>query len=388
METTRGRPVLTYILLALMIMGIAAAIALSALAVSAGRDAVRMIEERLPLENTETREDDVEIGSYHIRSTTAISDAYKSGDSSALDDKQREVLDMASAALEEIVTDGMTDFEKEKAVYDWMTHNLQQDRGLLTVIPTSQADCDNPYGVLKYHNAVCVGYATTFRLFMHMLDIPCMVVHNSERYHSWDLVQLDGEWYHTDIYSDAGRGNYTCFNISDAMMQSRGQQWDTAFFPAASGVKYNMAYLNSVPGIGPNELPGALRKALDDGESTMLSFHYGSDFTEARAQLAAEAVRQVQELLWQYGDRFGNASFDYAFNRVEDGYLFVISIYRSEDGEELVTDEDREAIANAVQEAFKDLEEGQDGGEPPAESEEPVPFGGAAEAVTSAAVLP
>lgn len=385
METAKGRPVLTYILLTLMILGIAAAIALSALGMSAGRDAARMIEERLPLEDTRAREDDVDIGSYQIRSTTAISDAYKSGDSSALDDKQREVLDMASAALEEIVTGGMTDFEKEKAVYDWMTHELQQDRGLLTVIPTSQADCDNPYGALKYHNAVCVGYATTFRLFMHMLDIPCMVVHNSERYHSWDLVQLDGEWYHTDIYSDAGRGNYTCFNISDAMMQSRGQQWDTSFFPAASGVKYNMAYLNSVPGIAPQELPGAIRKALDDGVS-LLSFRYGGGFTEAKAQLAAEAVRQIQELLWQHGDRFGNASFDYAFNRVEDGYLFVIGIYRSDSEEELVTEEDRETISTAVQDAFGDLEEGQDGETAP--SEEPVLYGAAAGAVASEAVLP
>ena len=41
---------------------------------------------------------------------------------------------------------------------------------------------------------------------MQMLDIPCMVVHNTERYHSWNLVQIEGNWYHVDIYSDQGWG--------------------------------------------------------------------------------------------------------------------------------------------------------------------------------------
>ena len=98
---------------------------------------------------------------------------------------------MAAAVLDEIITEDMTDYEKELAVYDWMTHSLQYDTGVLQVIPRTEADADNPYGTLKYHNAVCVGYATTFRLFMQMLDIDCMVVHNTDAYHSWDLVKLD-----------------------------------------------------------------------------------------------------------------------------------------------------------------------------------------------------
>ena len=142
------------------------------------------------------QEDDVVIAEdYTILSTLPISDAYRSGDRSALTDKQKETLDMASEVLDQIITEGMDDYAKEEAVYLWMTKNLAADSGLLLVIPSTHADCDNPYGVLKFHNAVCVGYATTFRLFMQMLGIPCMVVHNSERYHSWDLVQLDGGWY-------------------------------------------------------------------------------------------------------------------------------------------------------------------------------------------------
>ena len=154
--------------------------------------------------NTEdvNRENDVTImGEYTVESTEKISDAYKKGSDAGLGDKDKETLKMASDVLKEIITDDMSDYDKEKAVYDWLVKNIGQDKGLLTVIPSSGKDSDNPYGVLKYHDAVCVGYATTFRLFMQMMDIDCMVVHNTEMYHTWNLVKLDGKWYHTDVYS-------------------------------------------------------------------------------------------------------------------------------------------------------------------------------------------
>ena len=123
------------------------------------------IAEQKKEENPETTEDYVKIAdNYEIKPTTNISDAYKSGDTSKLTDKEKETLDMAKKAIKDMkITDSMSDFEKEKAVYDWMTKKLQQDSGALTVIPSTQEDCDNPYGVLKYHNAVCVGYANAFR---------------------------------------------------------------------------------------------------------------------------------------------------------------------------------------------------------------------------------
>ena len=130
---------------------------------------------------TETQEDGVVIlDQYEIVSTLPISEAYRSGNTNGLSAKDKETLELASAVLKEIITEDMTPYEKEKAVYDWMAKELSYDTGALQVVPQTSADCDNPYGTLKYHNAVCVGYATTFRLFMQMLDIPCMVVHNDE----------------------------------------------------------------------------------------------------------------------------------------------------------------------------------------------------------------
>lgn len=222
------------------------------------------IAEQKKEENPETTEDYVKIAdNYEIKPTTNISDAYKSGDTSKLTDKEKETLDMAKKAIKDMkITDSMSDFEKEKAVYDWMTKKLQQDSGALTVIPSTQEDCDNPYGVLKYHNAVCVGYATTFRMFMQMMGIECKVEHNTEKFHSWDVVKIDGDWYITDIYSDAGNGNYANFNVTDAMY-GQSQSWDRDYFPAANSLKYNMAYQNKKTVDSIYDLPKALRAAMD-----------------------------------------------------------------------------------------------------------------------------
>lgn len=359
MEATKpkGRGALIA-LLAILTAGVIACAALTVLSFLNGQESLRLIQENLEGNEEETKEDDVRIANqYMIRSTTHISDAYLSGETAELNDKDRETLDMASKVLDEIIKDGMTPYEKERAVYDWMTHNLDQDEGLLTVIPRTQADCDNPYGVLKYHNAVCVGYATTFRLFMQMLEIPCKIVHNTERYHSWDLVQLDGDWYHTDIYSDANSGSYTHFNMSDAILSQNGQSWDTSYFPAASSLKYNLAYQEAQEGIDVYDLPAEVRKALDDKDTVLLSYRYGKDFTEHEAQLANAMLSQIREMMWST-DVFDRTSMDYYFTPADGNYLLVIGIRRQEDENEELTEEEQEKTAQAVQDAFKDVLEG------------------------------
>ena len=306
------------------------------------------------------RENDVRIAEdYVIRSTEQISDAYLSGDTSALSDKDKETLRMASSILSQIIQEGMTDYEKEKAVYEWMTVELQFDTGVLPVIPDTGADCDNPFGVLKYHNAVCVGYATTFRLFMQMLEIPCMVVHNSERYHSWDLVRLDGEWYHTDIYSDAGNPNYTHFNLTDSMMACM-QDWNTDFFPAADGYEYCYAYQISAPEEDIYHVPVLMREALDSKDS-MVSLRFDNSIFEGNDQQILEMMLdQIRDRLSSNAHYNNSMYMDYNMNALENECLLVITYtwYDEEDpdwpGEE-ISDEEYEKINDAVEDSFGDI---------------------------------
>ena len=311
-------------------------------------------------QNEETTEDYVTIAEkYEIKPTTNISDAYKSGDTSKLTDREKETLDMAKDALKEMkIKDSMSDFEKEKAVYDWMTSSLQYDSGALTVIPSTQEDCDNPYGVLKYHNAVCVGYATTFRMFMQMMDIECMVEHNTEKYHSWDLVKIDGDWYITDIYSDQGNGNYAHFNMTDSMW-GQEQNWDHDFFPAANSLKYNMAYQNKETVDDIYDIPKALRKAMNDKKGAIM-IAFNKEIKESDAEIANAIASSISDLLMNgnYKDMpYALNSYNWVKDPDGDNYLFNVSMgsYNTIDNAQNLSDKELEKVNTAVQKAFDGL---------------------------------
>lgn len=318
-------------------------------------------QKKLKAEEGITKENDVKIADvYEIKSTEVISDAYKSGDTSNLDDKQKETLQMASDILKEIIKDGMSDYEKETAVYDWMCKNLASDSNLLVVIPASSGkEADNPYGVLKYHNAVCVGYATTFRMFMQMLDIECMVVHNTECYHSWDLVKIDGDWYHTDIYGDVGKGDYSNFNVCDAI-RSQQQTWDTSYFPHANSVKRNKAMENMITINSIEELPALYAKNIGEKKYSF--------FVKFNTTVDEEFARRVQAVTYMFNTAIDsmyipNGGFwlqTQCWLPDDNGFVYYVSFYHygdEEPGEDVLTEEEREHLNELISDIISQLYE-------------------------------
>ena len=302
-----------------------------------------------------TTEDDVSIldNTYKIVSTLPISEAYRSGQDSKLDSKQKEVLSMASDVLKDLVKEDMSDFDKEKAIYDWMVKNLRYDLGALQVIPNTQEDADNPYGTLKYHNAVCVGYATTFRLFMQMMDIECMVVHNTEQYHTWNLVKLGDDWYHVDVYSDQNDGNYANFNLNDQQMQQM-QNWDRSFFPAANGTQYNYAFLNKQDVDSIYAIPGLIRQAADQ-QSPMLSLHFSA--LDSQQLLTAQALLGGVDMALTETEDYAQLAIQHNWLPLgSDAYLLTLYLrYPQEDSYEIPSELPQEALeksSQSINEAF------------------------------------
>lgn len=312
-------------------------------------------------EKETTKEDDVTIaGSYHILSTTNISDAYKAkkaGDDSKvseLDDRDKETLEMAEKVIDEIIKDDMTDYEKELAVYEWLTMYTAQDKGMLLPVIRKEQEVDNPYGVLKYKNAVCVGYATTFRLFMQMLDIECMVVHNTESYHSWDLVKLDGEWYHTDVYSDAGSRTYRSFNMSDS---DCGQSWDREFFPAATGTKYNYKYQSSKPIKNIYKLPKAVKSMMDKKKNGAEYYYMELKEAQEKYNITENLLRRCQERIESDPSMQTSMYWEwYPLNKEgKQGYCLGVYVYyygNEISGSPELSEEDLEKINNCIDEVF------------------------------------
>lgn len=329
---------------------------------------VKALEESAGGEETEdvAQENDVTVGGeYVIKATTQISDAYKSGNTSNLSDKDKETLGMAKSVLDEIITDGMSDYEKELAVYKWMTANIGFDSGSMTTIPEDESKpVDNPNGVLKNHEAVCVGYATTFRLFMQMLGIDCMVVHDSHLSHSWDLVKLDGQWYHTDIYSDAGsgEGNFSHFDLNDETMMS-SQEWNTDFFPAADGYEYNYAYVNRTQCKDIYTIPEQVRAAINEQQG-VVSFDFGDEISVDIYNIADTIMNQIENAVVFGGDYGIGLSWSWLDADGDNIFCVYISYEKSEDPDVApgVADETQQKIDDAVNKAFGDMGSGDSSG--------------------------
>ena len=103
----------------------------------------------------------------------------------------------------------------------------------------SGAEPDSAYGALIVQKAVCGGYAEAFLLLCRAAEIPCMIVTGTAQgiMHEWNLVALDGQWYHVDCCWDDIRQDHGCFLRSDAEMASE-RDWDRASYPAADGEAY------------------------------------------------------------------------------------------------------------------------------------------------------
>jgi len=233
-------------------------------------------------------------GEYEIRSTTHISDAYQSGDDSQLSEEDKQTLSMASDVLDQVIEDGMGDYEKELAVYRWMVTNIGHGSGGVISRPGTDRSPFTPHDVLSSKNAVCVGYATTFRLFMNMLGLDCHIVHND--YHSWDLVQLDGDWYHVDIYSDAHNTLFSNFNMTDQLCRG-GHDWDESALPAADSVKYSPAVQNGVEVDDLYAVPAAMKEALEEGGSDALYFKFKTPLTKEDLGAAEFLVSRLQSVV-------------------------------------------------------------------------------------------
>ena len=207
---------------------------------------------------------------HEIYDDSAVIEAYKTGNPDKLNAKDRFVYDKMVEVIEEEITDDMTDYEKEKAIYDWQVKWISYSSDNLNPITDGQSETHTPYGVFRTHNAICVGNTTTFKLFMDALGIPCVIIHSTQNgEHAWDVVQLDGEWYHVDVTFDGsynGVPSYSYFNVPDSIKDDGSWPWDHSEIPAANGTKYCYLYTNAVTVDDFYGIPAALREKIDDGE--------------------------------------------------------------------------------------------------------------------------
>ncbi len=133
--------------------------------------------------------------------------------------------------LSNIVTTGMNDHQKVKAIHDWVVRNVKYDETYTRY---------TAYEALHDGTAVCQGYALLTYELLKEAGIQNLIVEGTAggELHAWNLVNLDGTWYHLDTtwddpVPDQGDGvDTTYYLLTDAQMK-KDHNW-TKTYPAAN----------------------------------------------------------------------------------------------------------------------------------------------------------
>lgn len=140
------------------------------------------------------------------------------------------VTQTVNGILANIITTGMNDHQKEKAIHDYIVLHVTYDE--------SYAE-HSAYAALTLGKTVCQGYALLTYKMLSSAGIENKIVEGTAggSNHSWNLVKLDGNWYHLDVTWDdpipdkAGRVLYNYYNLTDTEI-ARTHTW-TNTYPAA-----------------------------------------------------------------------------------------------------------------------------------------------------------
>ena len=140
-----------------------------------------------------------------------------------------ETTDWAEQVIDQIVRPGMSEYDKVKAIHDYIINTTQYDVDGLESGDFAETSF-SAVGVFVYGKAVCQGYAYAFELLCELVGIECEYVtgFGNGGDHGWNQVKVDGVWYNIDLTWDdpifkyngviAPMLRYDYFLISDSQM--------------------------------------------------------------------------------------------------------------------------------------------------------------------------
>ncbi len=146
-----------------------------------------------------------------------------------------------AARVERIVQEmpiGLNDFEKVKYVNDFVVLNTAYNL-------ESAASPYTPYSILFNGEGVCEGYALTTLLLLEAAGVETRYISGEVEtgLHAWNLVKLDGEWYHLDttwndpVPNQPGKVRYDYFLVSDATLRA-DHSWEEGKYPVTAMANY------------------------------------------------------------------------------------------------------------------------------------------------------
>ncbi|MEG1939535.1 MAG: transglutaminase domain-containing protein [Eubacterium sp.] len=193
-------------------------------------------------------------------------------------------LNIATEEALKVVDKSMNNQEKALAIHNYLAQTITYDSNS----PHNQT----PYGALVDKRCVCNGYATAYDMLLDYLDIKAIKVNSYQMNHAWNMVELNGNWYHVDTTWDdpitingmelPGYVGYDYFLRTDKEMLSKELghfDWNAQGLTATSEMYENIPRPNN-----PTYLYGKNSWYYGDNGGIMSTDFYGNNLVLSKTE--------------------------------------------------------------------------------------------------------
>ena len=162
-------------------------------------------------------------------------------------------VDIKVAEIKSCVSNGLSDEEIALSIHDYLCYfyEYDYDNYLNGTLPNESYKSN---GLFMKGRGVCQAYAYGYQYIMGLFNIECYVTSSDEMNHAWNIVKIEGSYYHVDCTLDdpvrdrLGSINHNYFLLSDsAIMKGSSPHtgWDLTKL-TCNNTKYDDAYWNNI----------------------------------------------------------------------------------------------------------------------------------------------
>lgn len=231
--------------------------------------------------------------------------------------KQEEILLKVMEITNEIISEDMTDLEKELSINEYLCANVDYDEDALnnamendfSYVDDQFRDSFNAYGALINGKCVCAGYAAAFKLLAEEAGLESIVVTgflDGSLGHAWNKVNIDGEWQIIDVTNNDTdylknalfnlpdrAGDITLIEDTDYVMDSYVSNYDSTS-EEKEFYRINDKYFDY------SEIAGQLLAELEANGSAVLRTEYDLD-DDSFNRIAKQVARKLPKDQELYG---------------------------------------------------------------------------------------
>ena len=187
-------------------------------------------------------------------------------------------LDASISYLTDAVPQDASDFDRVRYAHDYLVKLCSYDAGATDASHTA-------YGALVLRQAANRGYAHAFTLLLRELGVESITVESLETGVPWNMVLLDGAWYHVDVtWDDQGDGerpSYQYFLRGDETFARSHEAWSS---PQVAHTDYAVQLIGATSADRVAFAMELWRRAIEAGSEQLAGVEfYGISMDEAYA---------------------------------------------------------------------------------------------------------